>query len=132
MSHLSPSEFVDHAEGTLDAARAGHLDTCDRCQSQASSVGDALRAAAAGDPVPEPSPLFWDHLSARVREAVAAEPPQRAGFRFGFARVQPIVVTLALAVAIFSAALLTRDVRHDTASTEITPQAVTAPSAGTA
>ena len=25
--------------------------------------------------VPEPSPLFWDHLSQRVREAVANEPP---------------------------------------------------------
>ena len=28
---------------------------------------------AAGD-VPEPSPLFWNHLSARVRDAVADEP----------------------------------------------------------
>jgi hypothetical protein len=28
---------------------------------------------AAGD-VPEPSPLFWHHLSARVRDAVSAEP----------------------------------------------------------
>ena len=27
--------------------------------------------------VPEPSPLFWDHLSARVRDAVAAEPARR-------------------------------------------------------
>ena len=25
--------------------------------------------------VPEPSPLFWDHVSARVRDAVAAEDP---------------------------------------------------------
>lgn len=31
---------------------------------------------AAGD-VPEPSPLFWNHLSARVRDAVAVEPIPR-------------------------------------------------------
>jgi hypothetical protein len=31
----------------------------------------------AGD-VPEPSPLFWNHLSARVRDAVAEEPIARA------------------------------------------------------
>ena len=32
---------------------------------------------AAGE-VPEPSPLFWNHLSARVRDAVAVEPIPRA------------------------------------------------------
>src|SRR5213594_321234 len=30
--------------------------------------------------VPEPSPLFWDHLSQRVREAVANEPPPAPGW----------------------------------------------------
>jgi hypothetical protein len=33
----------------------------------------AVMSAAADADVPEPSPLFWDHLSARVREAVGAE-----------------------------------------------------------
>src|SRR6185436_8662720 len=33
----------------------------------------AMLAAARDVDVPEPSPLFWDHLSARVSEAVAAE-----------------------------------------------------------
>jgi hypothetical protein len=32
---------------------------------------------AAGE-VPEPSPLFWNHLSARVRESVAVEPVPRS------------------------------------------------------
>ena len=39
--------------------------------------------------VPEPSPLFWDHLSQRVREAVAAEEARGsrfAGWRPGIAR----------------------------------------------
>jgi hypothetical protein len=37
--------------------------------------------------VPEPSPLFWEHLSQRVRDAVADEPPPPAGWssRFNFA-----------------------------------------------
>lgn len=35
---------------------------------------DEVLAALAADVVPEPSPLFWDHLSARVREATANEP----------------------------------------------------------
>jgi hypothetical protein len=76
MTHLSESEFVELAEGALSAGRASHLDECAPCRKQAGTVRDALRAAAAVD-VPEPSPLFWDHFSARVREALAAEPAIR-------------------------------------------------------
>ena len=35
---------------------------------------DLIDEAKAAGEVPEPSPLFWHHLSARVRESVAAEP----------------------------------------------------------
>lgn len=34
-----------------------------------------MMSAASTVEVPEPSPLFWDHVSARVRDAVAAEEP---------------------------------------------------------
>ena len=37
-------------------------------------------ATAVDVDVPEPSPLFWDHLSARVRDAVAAEKRPRRSF----------------------------------------------------
>lgn len=37
-----------------------------------------MMTAAADVEVPEPSPLFWQHLSARVHEAVAAEESLRA------------------------------------------------------
>jgi hypothetical protein len=37
----------------------------------------AMLTAIAGADVPEPSPLFWDHFSTRVRDAVAVEPPRR-------------------------------------------------------
>ncbi len=36
-----------------------------------------MMSVAAEVEVPEPSPLFWDHLSARVGEAVAAEQAPR-------------------------------------------------------
>ncbi len=77
MSHLSPSEFTELVEGTLSSGRAEHVSGCESCRSQA----DAMRAAlisARGVDVPEPSPLFWDHLSARVRAELDTEPSPRA------------------------------------------------------
>ena len=44
---------------------------------QAAALGDAL-AQTASDEMPEPSPLFWDHFSARVSEAVRGESPAPA------------------------------------------------------
>jgi hypothetical protein len=35
---------------------------------------DLIDEVKAAGQVPEPSPLFWNHLSARVRDAVAAQP----------------------------------------------------------
>jgi hypothetical protein len=107
MSHLSASEFVDLAEGTLAPDRAAHAGRCEVCRAQAALVQDALRLTDDAV-VPEPSPLFWDHLSARVREAIDA-PPARSAFGFGFRRLQPIVATLAIAVAVLSVVLINRD-----------------------
>ena len=73
MTHLTPDEFVDAADGILGAARLQHVDACDLCSRELEAVVVMLRAGAAG-PVPEPSPLFWDHFPARVRNAIAAEP----------------------------------------------------------
>lgn len=79
MTHLTSDELIDAVEGTLDAARQQHLDTCDACRQQvadlASVLGEALAVA-----VPEPSPLFWAHLSQRVRTAVDAEPQAAGGW----------------------------------------------------
>jgi len=77
MAHLTSVEFVDLAEGLRDAASVPHLAECDRCRQQLAEAREVLVAATACD-VPEPSPLFWDHLSARVREAIAAEPAARS------------------------------------------------------
>ena len=73
MAHLSPGELVDLAEGTRDVASAPHLQGCARCQEELAHLHEMM-AAAAGSDIPEPSPLFWEHLSERVRQATAVEP----------------------------------------------------------
>ncbi|HEV3214204.1 MAG TPA: hypothetical protein VGZ27_00695 [Vicinamibacterales bacterium] len=53
--------------------------------------------------VPEPSPLFWDHLSQRVRDAVADEPlpPRGWSSRFNLAWAAGILgATVAVALAV--------------------------------
>src|SRR5262245_34711630 len=82
MQHLSVDELVDLVEGIVSDAGFPHLASCDRCRDQLADLR-AARAMAADKEVvevPEPSPLFWDHFSARVREAVANEPPPPDGW----------------------------------------------------
>jgi hypothetical protein len=70
--HLTPEELIDLAEGARAEATAPHLQSCSACREQVAMLRTTL-ATAAGVDIPEPSPLFWDHLSRRVREAVDAE-----------------------------------------------------------
>jgi len=73
--HLSPEELTDYAEGARDPADAPHLQSCDICRHQVASLRKTMSVlvGASSMNVPDPSPLFWDHLSQRVHEAVAAE-----------------------------------------------------------
>jgi len=71
MTHLSPDEFADLIENALPAARAAHATSCDACRTRANDVRAALAATRAVE-ADEPSPLFWEHFSSRVREAIAA------------------------------------------------------------
>lgn len=111
MSHLSASEFVDFAEGTLAPQPAAHVERCEACRAQAEAVKNALDVTNGAAPVPEPSPLFWDHLSARIGEAIDAPAP-RSTFGFGLLRLQPIVAMLAIAVAVLSIVVLNRTARR--------------------
>ena len=70
--HVKTDDLVDIAEGTRPEASAPHLAGCEPCRAQLQELRAMMSAARAAG-VPEPSPLFWDHLSSRVREAVAAE-----------------------------------------------------------
>ena len=73
MKHLHESEFVDFVEGRLATARARHVEACASCAATAATVRDKL-AQVAEDRIPEPSPLFWEHFSARVSQALDNEP----------------------------------------------------------
>lgn len=72
MNHLSPAEFVDAADNALAPSRAAHLAACGRCRERLADVRGAL-AASRTDDVPEPSPLYWQHMTARVRERLTGE-----------------------------------------------------------
>ncbi len=99
MTHLSEVELVDLLDGALPSARERHLDECDSCRTIATRMRGAF-ALAKDVEMPEPSPLFWEHFSARVHEGVrVAEAGQTAGW-FGWAQG-------ATAVWAMSAALLT-------------------------
>ncbi|MCU0255408.1 MAG: hypothetical protein MUF60_01575 [Vicinamibacterales bacterium] len=80
-AHLTPDEVMALAEGGAASPGAGrHLAACAACRREVEDLrallGELTRAA-----VPEPSPLFWDHFSARVAQAVRDDPglPVAAG-----------------------------------------------------
>jgi hypothetical protein len=101
MNHLSTSDVVDAVEGTLDERRAAHLAACAACREQTDALRATMTRAATVD-VPEPSPLFWDHFSDRVRQAVSESPASfRAWWRhpaigFASAAVAAVIVFVAL------------------------------------
>jgi hypothetical protein len=72
MAHLSPDQLLDVAEETRTEREFPHLEACAVCASQLADLRSAI-AAATEVQAPEPSPLFWDHLSARIRTAVAED-----------------------------------------------------------
>ncbi|MGE0864453.1 MAG: hypothetical protein AB7P34_11175 [Vicinamibacterales bacterium] len=79
MTHLTTDELVDAVEGTLEPSRQTHLDACPPCRQQVTALGRVLAETRAVD-MPEPSPLYWQHLSDRVRTAIDAEPAAAAGW----------------------------------------------------
>ena len=75
MSHFTSEQLIglaEHAGARLSESQTLHLHECVECQQQVADLR-AMMDAVADVTVPEPSPLFWDHFSARVRDAVAAE-----------------------------------------------------------
>lgn len=73
MTHLNPQQFADAVDEALAPVHAKHLEACEKCRKQVASLR-SLSADVRAVGVPEPSPLFWDHLSERVRAATTTEP----------------------------------------------------------
>jgi anti-sigma factor RsiW len=96
--HLSPQDFIDALDGRLDAARARHLDGCDACGAELVHLRAVVDDVTSATVVPEPSPLFWNHFSQRVREATDAQP--LPGGRFAWTAGWQSLVALTAAVAV--------------------------------
>jgi hypothetical protein len=93
MTHFTDDELVDlvleqergreqepgreQKDDAVPPARRAHLQECDACRAQAGVLSDVLARVVEDKEtgVPEPSPLFWNHLSARVHDAIAAPRP---------------------------------------------------------
>ena len=73
MSHLSRDERLIALDAALPQGRAAHLSECAACRADVDTLRKVVARVRATD-VPEPSPLFWDYLAARVSEAIAREP----------------------------------------------------------
>lgn len=99
MSHLTPDTMVDALDGRLDQASRLHLDDCAACRQQVQELAAVVEGVAAVR-VPEPSPLFWDHLSARVRQEVGgSERPARTRW-FDWRVLMPAAGVAALVIAL--------------------------------
>jgi hypothetical protein len=71
MTHLTPDELIDAMEGMLPPERQAHLSTCADCRRELDELAGVLNEARQASS-PEPSPLFWNHFSARVNRAIDA------------------------------------------------------------
>jgi hypothetical protein len=72
--HFTPEEFIDAIEQPLSLEREAHLADCPPCAAELAGMRTLTADLSIAGTVPEPSPLFWDHLSAHVRDAVGAVP----------------------------------------------------------
>jgi hypothetical protein len=90
MSHLSRKHllaFIDdpHTSG-LSPERKRHIEACAACQAAAADLRSII-GEVRNEPGGEPSPLFWDHLAARVADAIRDQVPEPAPslrtWRFG-------------------------------------------------
>ncbi len=127
MTHLRETEFVDFTEGTLAPERRAHLEVCDACRAQAAGLAAVLREAAAVE-MPDPSPLFWEHFSARVRDAVGHQPIERgpSWSTVAIRVLMPIAAAVAVVIGIVSATLLPRWLQGTPAGTASAPSEASA------
>ena len=93
MLHLNDTEFVDLLEGALAPSRASHATACPECTARLDSLRATLTAVTADAPF-EPSPLFWNGLSARVAAAIDDESRPRSWLP------RPVFAAIACAVAL--------------------------------
>lgn len=104
--HLTPSELVDILDEELAPARRAHVNACAECQGRVNELQMTLRDVQSID-APEPSPLFWDHLSDRIQQAITAEPaPREAWWHQSFLGRPWLALTSAASAAVLVLAVV--------------------------
>ena len=85
MTHLTADELIDAVEADADKGNAAsmlaperqaHLTACDVCQRELAELASVLSEVKQVS-IPDPSPLFWNHFSERVRGAIDADVAER-------------------------------------------------------
>ena len=105
MQHLTSDQLLDLADGTRADREFAHLESCAVCVRQLADLRSAMSAAREVG-VPEPSPLFWEHLSTRIRTAVAeADPTAMSAGRAWWQWAAAAVALGAIVLVISSGAL---------------------------
>jgi hypothetical protein len=113
--HLTPDELLDAVEamhtrdkGDVRDRRefspppgARHLEACASCRTQVASLATLMNDVRAVE-VPEASPLFWDHLSARVAQVIADESTARGASPTGWWRWRVLLPAAGLAASVFA------------------------------
>ena len=103
--HLSPEELIDLVEDRerlLGAGRAAHLKSCQSCRQQVEELRGVMLEAS-DVTVPEPSPLFWEHSSKRLSEAVEADARSHQGRgweRLSFSHMTTALTTATVVLAV--------------------------------
>ena len=109
--HLSRAEFVDVIESSpaVTPERAQHLEHCEQCRERVATLR-SVRSMATADDMPEPSPLFWDHFSARVAAQLRSEPaparsPRWSPVPFATWAVAGVVIVLLISTIVWRTTL---------------------------
>lgn len=99
--HLSREQMLAMVEAASWPADP-HLEVCDACRTEVRAVRRVLDEVRAVD-VPEPSPLFWSHLSRRIHDAVveeAAHAPDAVAWRRWVAWASPLATAVMIALVL--------------------------------
>jgi hypothetical protein len=125
-THLSPDDLAAAVDGTLGTVGTAHVEQCAACRAAVSEL-TALLTALKSEAAPEPSPLFWDHFSARVREATAnVPPPERRAWTFGPpVLAMGVLAVVALVLVVWSSSVRDRAVPAPPSMTTATSEVPT-------
>ena len=72
MRHLTTEQLVDLAEGAEAESSTEHLRSCGECRRRITDLRRTISAVVEVE-TPEPSPLFWEHFSTRVSDAIRSD-----------------------------------------------------------